>query len=104
MADLKFYAQQKDIMRQQNRAMRQIMAHTPSPDEADAQWLDLKCGRFLATRAYLRGALDVQSGGRITFKNPYPPGPELAQYNYGYANELHGFHDALDLPFERIGK
>lgn len=65
-------------------------------------WLELKCGRYLATRAYLRGAFDAQSGGRIKFKNPFPPSPELAQYNYGFGNETQGFHDDLDLPFERI--
>lgn len=57
-------------------------------------------GDFFATKAYLTGARDVQNGR--PHRNPYKPGPELAQYNYGYANELHGYHDDIDLPFELI--
>lgn len=57
-------------------------------------------GDFLMTKAYLTGAWRAQEGKPSM--NPYPPGPDLAQYNYGYANELHGYHDEVDLPFERI--
>jgi hypothetical protein len=58
--------------------------------------------KFLITAAYLRGAYDAQKNDRLSFKNPYPPGEELAQYNYGYANEKLGEHDPIDLPFERL--
>ena len=68
----------------------------------DAAWQELPNDtRFTLTRAYLHGAWDAQKGGRITYKNPYPSGPELAQYNYGHANELQGLHDDLDLPFPK---
>lgn len=59
-------------------------------------------GTFFINVPYLRGARDVQNAAG--FRNPYPPGPELAQYNYGYANELQGDHDDIDLPFEEIDK
>jgi hypothetical protein len=58
--------------------------------------------KFLITTAYLRGAYDAQCAGRLAYKNPYAPGEELAQYNYGFANEKLGEHDNVDLPFERM--
>lgn len=58
--------------------------------------------KFLVSVAYLRGASDAQKNDRLQFKNPYAPGPDLAQYNYGFANEKQGEHDAIDLPFERM--
>jgi hypothetical protein len=68
----------------------------------DAPWVTLPNGtQFTLSRAYLHGAWDAQKGGRITYKNPYQPGPEMAQYNYGHANELQGQHDEMDLPFPK---
>lgn len=59
-----------------------------------------KHGQFFATPPYLRGAKHAQEAKPA--QNPYKPGPELAQYNYGYGNELAGYHDMLDLPFDII--
>lgn len=106
MSDLRHYAQAKEAMRKEQLSIRKMVAHTPLPEERDAPWITIPVSgpgsipKFLATRAYLRGALDAQSNKG--HKNPFRPGPELAQYNYGYANELAGFHDDLDLPFERL--
>jgi hypothetical protein len=52
-------------------------------------------GDFFVTKAYLLGAYTVQEGR--PYSNPFKPGPELAQYNYGYANEKHGYHDDQEL-------
>lgn len=69
---------------------------------AFGEWFETKHGKFLVSEAYLRGAYDAQSGAKLAFKNPYAPGEQLAQYNYGFGNETHGHHDAVDLPFEKI--
>ncbi len=58
--------------------------------------------RFEVTPAYLRGAERAQQC--LPAMNPYAPGPSLAQYNYGYGNELAGYHDTVDLPFQDIAK
>lgn len=55
-------------------------------------------GVFYLTVPYLKGAWDAQQGP--TYKNPYDPGPKMAQYRYGFSNERQGLHDAVDLPFE----
>lgn len=55
---------------------------------------------FTITPSYLRGARQAQECKPAM--NPYKPGTALAQYNYGYSNELTGHHDQLDLPFDAI--
>lgn len=55
---------------------------------------------FTITIPYMRGAKQAQECKPAM--NPYRPGPCLAQYNYGYANEQAGFHDDLELPFELL--
>lgn len=59
-----------------------------------------KGGMFYVTRPYLEGASDAQNVSPTN--NPYRPGPEFAQYNYGYANEKAGCHDNIELPFEKL--
>lgn len=63
-------------------------------------WIDTPEGKYLVTPAYLRGASDRACANPRT--NPFLRGPEHAQYDYGYVNESLGYHDAVDLPFERI--
>ncbi len=64
------------------------------------QWIQTPHSRFLVTVPYLRGAMQAQLAKPSM--NPYRPGPCLAHYNYGYSNELAGYHDELDLPFTLI--
>lgn len=52
--------------------------------------------QYHLTAAYLKGAWDCQNG---KCSNPFAPGPELAQYSYGWQNETLGDHDDIDLPF-----
>lgn len=73
-----------------------------APDPLLGEWFQTKHGKYLITKAYLRGAKDAQSGAKMAYRNPYAPGEELAQYQYGFSNELHGHHDAIDLPFEKL--
>lgn len=61
-------------------------------------WIETPHQKYFCSVAYLRGAWHAQSCRPM--QNPYRPGPNLAQYNYGYANEQAGYHDDMDLPFE----
>lgn len=61
-------------------------------------WIQTPHKRFLCSVPYMRGAFAAQAARPA--QNPYRPGPSLAHYNYGYANEVAGHHDELDLPFE----
>lgn len=56
---------------------------------------------YHVTEAYLAGA-DAVATGRANNPNPYKPGPQLAQYNYGRANELRGAHDDLELEINDV--
>jgi hypothetical protein len=61
-------------------------------------WIGTYLGRYLVTVPYLEGA---RAARKITAANPaklYGPGPQLAQYTYGYCNERAGCHDHIDLP------
>jgi hypothetical protein len=68
--------------------------------EPGAFWMTTPRGLYFVTDAYLKGSIDAQKS--LPPRNPFPPGPKLAQYNYGYQNEIRGFHDDYDLPFDRI--
>lgn len=66
------------------------------------QWFQTPRGRFYVTSAYLCGALSAQMGNEYQINRK--PGPELAQYRYGFDNEKFGYHDNSDLPFHMIGR
>lgn len=53
--------------------------------------------KFRVSRAYLLGAADRADCKQ--YHNPFRPGPDLAQYDYGFRNEDRGFHDEIDLPY-----
>ncbi len=61
-------------------------------------WIRLLNGAFFTTDAYLRGVTDAQRFPKHLIPNPFKPGPEHAQWRYGFDNEQDGYHDNIDLP------
>jgi hypothetical protein len=51
---------------------------------------------YEVTAAYIKGA-EAVAEGRANEQNPFRPGCEYAQYDYGKRNEQLGYHDELEL-------